>query len=461
MMGSKSQTSKPFSWKGWTGIALALLGSSHAAAESTGRTRAEVNQEVVRTYADVYLEQRDYLRAEDVIAQYLFLSNEKGEEDLWLQLADIRMIEEKFTDACASYFKASEAKEKSIRLQALYGYAHCLNRVQRGVDSKKVLDILIREEVPEGNAGAQVLSMMESGFVRPGEAFPPYSKKLRGLWRISGAVSGGYDTNVLLLADSIAAGTPASGKASAYIAPALQLGRVGRIFDDTFDSRFVSVYTHYLNSEVSAFNSSYNRMDFQVGSRQVRWGVFADGFFLNRSPFQLYSWTGGLSWALKREHTATESTTLEIPLQYQSFTLDAGDNRRTGGDAKIRLTRRWSSGPGELLSLQMNVDSQFTLGKNYRLVGIGLPAFYMRPTPVLGALGFLSTFSAELLGQVYYQSDVKRRDLLMRAGTGILVSVGGNWNLSADVTVQKNLSSFELARFSKEIISIQLNHPFM
>ncbi|NDE18456.1 hypothetical protein EBZ80_26475 [bacterium] len=53
MMGSKSQTSKPFSWKGWTGIALALLGSSHAAAESTGRTRAEVNQEVVRTYADV------------------------------------------------------------------------------------------------------------------------------------------------------------------------------------------------------------------------------------------------------------------------------------------------------------------------------------------------------------------------------------------------------------------------
>ena len=108
-----------------------------AQAQEMGRTRAQVNQEVVRTYAAVYLEQKDYVRAEDVINQYLFLSTEKGEEDLWFQLAEIQMIEGKFPDACHSYFKASEIKrDQGDRLQALYGYAHCLNRVGRTEDSK-------------------------------------------------------------------------------------------------------------------------------------------------------------------------------------------------------------------------------------------------------------------------------------------------------------------------------------
>jgi hypothetical protein len=84
----------------------------------------------------------------------------------------------------------------------------------------------------------------------------------------------------------------------------------------------------------------------------------------------------------------------------------------------------------------------------------------MRPTPLLGRFGFLSTFSAELFGQYFYESDVKRKDLLMRAGAGLLVSIGGNWNLSADFSVQKNLSNFDLARFSKEMVSLQLGHTF-
>ncbi|MBU6153939.1 MAG: hypothetical protein KGP28_06515 [Bdellovibrionales bacterium] len=428
-------------------------------ADEKARTRAEVNQEVIRTYAAIYLEQRDYVRAEDVIAQYLFLSTETGEEDLWFDLAGIQMIEEKFPEACHSYRKASESKNRQLRLSSLYGYAHCLNRVGRMEDSRKVLAILSKEEVPDGNAGARALELMESGFIRIREEFPPYSKKIKGLWRVAAGVGGGYDTNVLLLADSIAAGTPASGRASYFLAPAIQVGRVGRIFNDRFDSRLVSVYTHYLNPEVRAFNSSYTRADFQVGSRQVRWGAFADGFFLNRSPFQLYSWTGGLSWSLKMEETATTMTSLEIPVQFQEFLLDAGENIRTGGDAKIRYTKRYKKGSSELLSLQMVLDAQYTKGRNYRLLGIGLPAFYMCPTPLLGRLGFLSTFSAELFGQYYTESDVRRRDLLMRAGAGLLVSIGGDWNLSADFTIQKNLSSFDLARFTKEMIGLQVNHP--
>ncbi len=437
---------------------LAVFGVSHA--EELARTRAQVNQEVVRTYAAVYLEQRDYLRAEDVIAQYLFLSTESGEEDLWLDLAGIQMIEQKFPEACHSYRKASESKDKNLRFPALYGYAHCLNRVGRLEDSKKVLALLAKEESSEGNAGTQTLQMIENGFIRLREEFPPYSKKMKGLWRVSVAVGGGYDTNVLLLADSIASGTSASGRASAFLAPALQVGRVGRIFNDRFDSRLITIYTHHLNPEVAAFNSSYSRADFQVGSRQVRWGAFADGFFLNRSPFQLYSFTGGVSWSLKREESATSTTSLEVPIQYQNFLLDGGDNIRTGGDAKIRFTKRYSEGAGELLSLQVMLDAQYTKGKNYRLIGVGLPAFYMTPTPYFGRFGFLSTFSAELLGQFFYESDVKRRDLLMRAGAGLLISIGGDWNLSADFTVQKNLSSFDLARFSKELISLQVSHPF-
>ena len=429
-------------------------------AQESPRSRLEVNHEVVRTYASIYLEQKDYTRAEEVIARYLFLSNEKGEGDLWHELGEIQLTEEKLPEACHSFqMAAQDATGKESRLLGLYAQAQCLNRMGRTEDSKKVLLQMEKEEEGFTNAGSRVLELLKSGYIRRNESFPPYGVNVRGQWRISAALGAGYDSNVLLLADSVAQGVPASGKASSFYTPAIQIGHTGRIFGDFYDSRILSVYTLYTNSEASGFNNSYTRADFQVGSGPVRWGLFGDAYFLNRAPFQLYSYSGGLSWSLKIDHSKKVMTTVEVPIQYQSFPTDTGSNDRTGGDVKIKLSRRWISG-SSLTIFQMVFDGQYTLGTNYRLGGLSLPVFYMTELPVLGWLGIQNTFSAELSGQYYYQSDSGRKDLLMKAGTGLSRSIGKTWNISMEISALKNISILDSARYSKNLITAQLNHQF-
>ncbi|NDG85206.1 MAG: hypothetical protein EBX52_09255, partial [Proteobacteria bacterium] len=62
--------------KSFSITSLLMSWALSVAAQEAPRTRMEVNHEVVRTYAGIYLEQKDFLRAEEVIARYLFLSNE-------------------------------------------------------------------------------------------------------------------------------------------------------------------------------------------------------------------------------------------------------------------------------------------------------------------------------------------------------------------------------------------------
>jgi hypothetical protein len=354
---------------------------------------------------------------------------------------------------------AQDATGRASRLEALYSQAQCLNRMGRTEDAKKVLFQMEKEEVGVTNAATRVLELLKSGFIQRYEGFPPYGSRLRGQLRISAAIGAGYDSNVLLLADSVAGGIPASGKASSFYTPALQMGHTGRIFGDIYDSRVLSVYTWYTNPEASGFNNSYTRADFQVGSGPVRWGVFGDAYFLNRNPFQLYSFSGGLGWSLKIDHSRNKITTLEVPIQYQSFPTDSGSNDRTGGDVKIKLARRWSSG-ASLTILQMVFDGQWTLGSNYRLGGVSLPAFYLTELPVFGWLGIQNTFSAEMAGQYFFQSDSGRKDMMLRAGTGLSRSIGQTWNFSMEISALKNLSVLDSARYSKTLITAQLNHQF-
>ncbi len=446
------------------GVALALLGCawSHSAVAAE-RTRADVNQEVIRTYASIYLEQKDYANAEDVIARYLFLSTETGEGDLWQMLGSIRMLEKKLPEACHAFKMASEnSSRKDSRLGSLYSYADCLNQVARTEDSKKVLRVMVEEESGITNAGREVLGFLQTGYLRPRDPFPPYAKQMRGQWRVSGAIGGGFDSNVLLLADTVASGTSVSGRGSYFLSPAIQAGYVGRLFDDVFDTRILSVYTHYLNSQVSSFNSEYTRGDFQIGSGPIRWGLFSDAYFLNRSSFELYSWSTGLSWSLKKQTGPRSVTLFEVPIQFQRYFLDSNeDDIRTGGDLKIKVSKRYLGMGSELLSLQLVLDAQYTSGKNYRLAGIGLPLFYMNELPLFRSLGLQNTFVAELWGQDYLQSDSLRKDLLMKVGTGLSHSFGQDWNLTLDYSAQKNLSTLSAARYSKEIILVQLSHVFL
>jgi hypothetical protein len=270
-------------------------------------------------------------------------------------------------------------------------------------------------------------------------------------------VGSGYDSNALLLAESVAANTAASGRGGFFLSPSVQGGKVGRFLGDRYDSRFLMQSTTFLNPEVSSFNSFYSRGDFQVGSGPVRWGAFADVFFLNREPFQLYGSSAGFNWSARTRLGHDSMTVWEVPLQYQVFPLDQGENRRNGWDVKTKVKKLWWGKWFETLSLQMIADFQWTEGRNYRLLGVSLPGWMTMSLPGFRSLGILNTFSAETTAQYFVQSDAGRRDAFLRMGTGLSRGFGPDWLLSAEYSAQKNLSNLDSARFSKEIVIVQLS----
>ena len=162
---------------------------------------------------------------------------------------------------------------------------------------------------------------------------------------------------------------------------------------------------------------------------------------------------------MKFEHSRTRLTTIEVPVQYQNFPLDSGNNDRTGADAKIRISKRWTNG-ADLVLMQLIFDGQYSLGRNYRIAGVSLPAFFLLDLPVFRWIGLQNSFSYELTGQYYFESTEARKDLFLKAGTGLTRNIGQTWNLSLEVSGQKNLSVLETARYSKLLFTAQLNHQF-
>ncbi len=444
-------------------ILLILLTSLTSQAFETEKTKADTNREVIRTYAKVYLESQAYEKADALLSDYL--TRDSGDGNLWVLLGQTQMAENKLSQACYSFQKASTLfKDIENRLFAEYNFASCLNQGGRGHEAKIILRKLAKEEKEITNASSHALSLMEAGTIRSGSTLPAYQKTVRGKWRLSGALGSGYDTNVLLVEENVINATPVSDRASFFFTPALQLGYLGRAFGDAFDSRYVVSYTNYLNQAARTFNSLYQRVDFSFGSGPIRWGVFGDALFLNRNPFQLYNWDVGISYLLIKQVGGDFAFTWEIPVRYQKFILDSNasaDNDRTGGDVQGRANLRWIRSEFEQINLQMILDAQYTKGKNYRLLSLDAPVIWIKDIPVFRSMGLLNTFSAEAQTQYYFQSDAKRKDLLLRGGAGLIKVLSPGWNLNGDVSYIKNFSTVDTAKYHKTLFSLQLSHDFL
>ena len=155
---------------------------------------------------------------------------------------------------------------------------------------------------------------------------------------------------------------------------------------------------------------------------------------------------------------------LEIPVQYQKYissTTEGTDNDRTGGDVKLKATSKWMNEDSGSLTVQANLDGQYTSGKNYRQVGLDLPVTWATRVPYFRDLGLMNAFSFQATGQLYLQDDVKRRDVLLRVGTGLSRPIVTGWNASLDYNYLKNISTVLAARYTKGIITLQLVHEFL
>ena len=154
----------------------------------------------------------------------------------------------------------------------------------------------------------------------------------------------------------------------------------------------------------------------------------------------------------------------EVPFRYQKFILDSGsstDNNRTGGDVQLKTTYRTQWDESNSFSVQGVLDNQYTTGKNYRLSGLAFPLYLTLSVPFFEDLGFINTFAGELNGQLYWQSDVSRRDYSYKLGTGLVKTFFESWNLSMDYYYLKNNSNVAAGTYTKGVISLLVSHNFI
>jgi hypothetical protein len=437
------------------------LGPSHA--QTPEKTKADTNREVALTYAQVYLEQKLYEEAEAVLQQSL---NQDGQDGAVLNyLGLVQLLEKRTAQACYSFQTASILfKEQQDQIYALYNLADCLHRGGRRTDSIRVLRELEQREVGISNSAEHALDLIDGGVLGMDEPLPPYLKKARGKFRIGGTVSSGYDTNVLLIEESVSTGTPLSQRGSFYVTPSAQLGYLGGFRKTVMDARLISAYTNYFTSEVNGFNNLYNRFDVFLGSGMIRWGIFGDLVMLNNDGFGVYNYDAGVMWQMTRKYGANDVFTLETPLRYQKFILTEGvieANDRTGADLLIRANYRSQWTDSDFWSLTGSLDNQYSTGQNYRLTALSLPFTVGLSLPLIKNWGLVNTFSAEVGGQYYWQNDQGRRDWWVRGGAGIIAPFFRDWNFTVDYYFHKNNSTISAATYSKGVFSFLLSRDFL
>jgi hypothetical protein len=436
-------------------VCVFLLNFGSVLAQETQKTKIDTNREVVHTYVQFYLDQKDWAKAEQMINGYL--QQDQADPLLWTWLGTAQIEQQKFAQACYAFQKSSTLQPTlTAQQRALYQLADCL---QRGGKAREAEAILRRTDFAE-----EVIDLLHAGTIQPGQPLPPLPQELRSHWRLSGALGFGYDTNVLLVEEDLASQTPNNQKASPFVNPAFQAGYVGRLLGFDVDSRYLAAFTDYTSADAKSYNTLYQRADFVFGSGQNRYGFFAETLFMNRDPFQVYLWDTGVSWIHTLKQTDTESWVLEAPIRYQYYPLDTNlgaDNNRAGGDLQLELNYRSSLGESGFFINQFILENQYTSGRNYRLTALTIPVTWGLALPFFEKFGLVNTFNASVDGQYYYQSDFGRRDLLAKGGAGLVKKIGDRSNASLDVSYLKNLSSVEDARYSKAIISMFLSHDFL
>jgi tetratricopeptide (TPR) repeat protein len=453
---------------GLLGFALSLFsGVTSAYAQS----KADTNREVLRTYARVYIDQRNFDGIESMIVPYM--AQDSGDPVLWNFLGLAQMELSHFPQACQAFEKAKALMDKQMnqddaeadRDYIRYNLADCYNREGKDREAILVLNHLVSEDGNLAGAARSAIDLMQIGSIRAGHSIPPLNQQKKGHFLVSGAIASGFDTNVLLVEEAVINSIPISDRGSAFVTPAVQVGYQGIAFNNEFEARYLAAFNDYLSTNAQSFNSLYQRADFMIGSGPIRWGVFGDALFLNRNPFQLYNWDAGISWNHTRNIDATHSWTYEAPVRFQKYVLDSNvteDNDRTGADLTLKATYRALRGDGSgSFTAQFALDNQYTKGKNYRLSGLTIPLYYTVGLPFLRSARLINTLTGEVSGQYYWQSDLSRKDFSGRVGTGLIWKISNGWSSNLDYFYFRNFSNVESARYTKNVVSILVSHDFL
>ncbi len=394
-------------------VAIALLGLASTPVQASDET----NRELVRFAVSIHLERGDLAAAAQALREHL-----KGD------------LEDP---------------------QAWRLYALVLSRQGKLPESKAALARALAL-APEQEK-ASVASLLAPA--APGSG----SKEQRAVSWFSMGLSGGYDTNVLLLTDATQAGATDAGQASPALAPSIRAGKTWKAGEDTWKLEGSSTFTWYSSAAAQTFDSLYSAASIGAegpvhGRWKSAWSVDADLSFLNSNGFQFFNW-GVLAYLRPVwVHDSVSETRLKAGAGYRKFLFEAGDdpdNDRSGPSASVGVQYRRKLGAW-VLGAGLGWDKQFTRGDNYKSDALG--------APVSLDWAFSRSWSLQLRGEpsatFYPKSKLGRSDRALDVGLDLGWKSGPHWSYSLAYSGHRNTSTYEDARYTKFQGMLGVTHAF-
>jgi hypothetical protein len=427
-------------------------------------TKLDTNREVIRTYVQVYLEDKEFESAERTLVDYL---HQDGlDPGMWNLLGLTLLLQKKFNRAIEAFIKAiqlfpSKSTEQSL---AQYNLADVYFQAAKTNEAKIILRTIIAKKDDLKVSAENTLDQILARELMLGQPLPPAVPGQRGRFRLTATLGTGYDSNVLLVDDLTSQSGGLLNAGSAVITPGVQLGYVGALWGHRLDSRMITSFTNYTSDSAKSFNLLYERADVMLGDSHTRVGITQEVSFINREPFQMYALNSGPVIQHRMPLSDGIEWRFELPVRYRFFYFDRNgndENNRSGVDinASATFTRQYPK--SLILNSQMILGPDLTKGQNFRMMKLIWPTSFSLPLPVFRDWGVMNTFGWMVSAQYYYQSNVERRDWLIMPTVGVSKVFSKSSRASLDYGLQKNFSTLQTARYSKHLITLSLSHDIL
>jgi Tfp pilus assembly protein PilF len=437
---------------------LFLISLVSALAQPVAKTRVDVNREVTQTYASIYFEVGDYVRAERLLTEQVQIDPTDGVS--WNLLGLAQLERGSLTQALYSFKQAVLHASGETKRTALYNIADVQSRGKKEDAARQTLNRLLRVEGAE-QAARHALKEMRTG--RP---LPPYEDDQRKRQSLSGTFGSGYDSNVLLFSESTLQPSDITQGGSAYLSPSLQYARIDSVGKRDLETRALASYTQYLDQASQSFNSLFGRIEGQFGSVADEHlgyhdavGMSLDATALNlNGALGLFNAVGGLRYRAILRSERTWEWWFEAPLRYQYFRGEvAGEDIRSGPGAQVAIGQRRVIGPMVLFAKVLG-DTVLTTGDNFRAWSIGLPVTVAFP---LTNLGLALQLGGDVLFTDYYKNSSDRADTSYGGFFGVSRAFWGGIQAMLEYRFRRNASTLDVATYRKHQVGLYLSYDFL
>ncbi len=421
------------------------------------RAAEETNREIVDTFVNYYVSQKQYDLAEARLKKHL--EDDPKDSERWNSLGLVLMSLKRFTAATEAYAKAVETSPEKDKGVFLYNQAVAAHKLKNANEAVA----LLTESERYNNTFASARYALNH--YRADMELPALRIRNKPKW--SGGIGSqmGYDTNVLLVSAETLSALISSNTSS----PNFKVSSHGEYHHEyyahTVDVMADAAYSFYTVDAALPYNSLNGNLNFKWApfqpERPLTWGLKNTTSISYMNTYSsgpvFYTWNDTLTYEGVYAFSGDSKIRFEIPVRFQRFNPPAdADNEQTGIALGFKANQNnmiW----GELFTGGLEFERAWAQGTNFKSYMVALPLSWIKGLPLWQLTSILGFRTA---GTFYTESNTGRRDIVLNPtlvlGKGFKNKLG--LNLSYGFT--RSYSNVSTASYEKHTLMIGVDYGF-